>query len=129
MGEVLIADDVRAFLLEHIDSIAQLEALLLLRTDPTCSWNAETIGKRLYISTQEAAVVLERLTADSLVTTPEGVPGSYQYHPASGELAAMVDRVAELYAHYLIPITNLIHSKPRSRVQEFADAFKLRKGD
>jgi hypothetical protein len=129
MSEALIPDDVRAFLLQHIDSIAQLEALLLLRTDPGCVWTAETLAKRLYITAREAAAVLERLAADSFLTTPQGVPGRYQYHPASGELAAMVDRVAALYATYLIPVTNLIHAKPRSRVQEFADAFKLRKGD
>jgi hypothetical protein len=26
-----------------------------------------------------------------------------------------------------VPITKLIHDKPRLRIQEFADAFKLRK--
>ena len=129
MGETLIPDEVRAFLLQHIDSIAQLEALLLLRADPTCVWRAETLAKRLYITTQEATVVLERLAVDNFLTTPQDLPGSYQYHPASSELADMVDRIAILYAKYLIPVTNLIHAKPRSRVQEFADAFKLRKGD
>jgi hypothetical protein len=39
----------------------------------------------------------------------------------------MVDRLAELYSKYLIPVTHLIHSKPQTRVREFADAFKLRK--
>jgi hypothetical protein len=129
MGEVLIPDDVRAFLLQHIDAIAQLEALLLLHAEPTCAWSAETLAKRLYITTQEATVVLERLAADSFLTTPQDMPGGYQYLPASGELAAMVDRVAALYAKYLIPVTQLIHATPRTRVQEFADAFKLRKGD
>jgi hypothetical protein len=129
MGEALIPDDVRAFLLQHIDSIAQLEALLLLRADPTCTWSAETLAKRLYITIQEATVVLERLAADDFFTTPPDSAGSYQYHPASGELVDMADRIASLYAQYLIPITYIIHSKPRTRVQEFAEAFKLRKGD
>jgi hypothetical protein len=57
------------------------------------------------------------------------VPDSYRYHPASSALAEMVDHVATLYAKYLIPVTHLIHTKPRTRVQEFADAFKLRKED
>src|SRR5262245_45212297 len=96
MGEVLIPDDVRVFLLQHIDSIAHLEALLLLRTAPTCTWSAETIAKRLYITTQEATVVLERLAADGFLNTPPDLPGGYQYHPISGELADMVDRVAAL---------------------------------
>jgi hypothetical protein len=127
MGEALIPEEVQVFLLQHLDSIAQLEALLLLRADPACVWSAEALAKRLYIPPQEAATVLERLATDSFLTTSQDVPDSYQYHPASDELAHMVDRIAALYAQYLIPVTNLIHSKPRSRVQEFADAFKLRR--
>ena len=129
MGETLIPDEVQAFLLQHIDSIAQLEALLLLHADPTFTWNAEKLAKRLYISAEETAAVLEHLAAHGFLTTPPDLPDSYRYHPASSEVAHMVDQVAELYAKYLIPITHLIHSKPRTRVQEFADAFKLRKGD
>ena len=40
----------------------------------------------------------------------------------------MVDQVANLYRQYLIPLTTLIHAKPRPRVHEFADAFQWRKG-
>jgi hypothetical protein len=39
----------------------------------------------------------------------------------------MVGEVVEAYSKYLIPVTNLIHSKPQTRVQQFAEAFKLRK--
>jgi hypothetical protein len=129
MVDALIPDDVRAFLLKHIDSIAQLEALLLLRSNPTLEWTAETLAKRLYITPQDTAVLLERLSADGFLIVLHSPPYSYQYHPASSELAHMVDLVADFYAKYLIPVTNLIHSKPRTRVQEFADAFRLRKGE
>ncbi|MGH8589618.1 MAG: hypothetical protein ACREXX_09895, partial [Gammaproteobacteria bacterium] len=107
MGEALIPDEVRDFLLRNIDSIAQLEALLLLRVDPACAWGAETLAKRLYITTQEAAVLLERLGADGFLAAAPDAPGGYQYQPASGELATMIDRVAALYAQCLIPVTHL----------------------
>lgn len=129
MGESLIPDEVRVFLLQHIDSIAQLEALLLLRADAACTWSAEMMAKRLYITVEETAAVLEHLAAHGFAVTPPDLPDRYHYHPVSSDAAHMVDRVADLYAKYLIPVTHLIHSKPRSRVQEFADAFKLRKGD
>ena len=44
-----LPDEITAFLLTHIDSIAQLEALLLLRASPRLEWSAETVAKRLYI--------------------------------------------------------------------------------
>ena len=38
----------------------------------------------------------------------------------------LVDRLAETYARYLVPVTKLIHDKTPS-IQKFADAFKFRK--
>jgi hypothetical protein len=52
---------------------------------------------------------------------------AYRYQPDSPKLAEMVDRLAEFYSKYLVPVTNLIHSKPQTKVQQFAAAFKLRK--
>jgi hypothetical protein len=127
MAEPLIPDDVQAFLLKRIDSIAQLEAILLLRANLTLAWTADMLAGRLYISVQDTTILLERLRADDFLVALQNPPCSYQYHPASNELAQMVDRVADLYNKYLIPITNLIHAKPRTRVQEFADAFRLRR--
>lgn len=128
MVDDLIPDDVKAFLLRLIDSIAQLEALLLLRVNPDLDWSAETLAKRLYITEQETAELLVRLCADGFLAAKDQTL-VYQYHCRGSEQASMVDRVADLYSHYLIPITHLIHAKPRTRVQEFADAFRLRKDE
>ena len=125
----LIPDDVKAFLLQRIDAIAQLEALLLLRSNPALTWDAEALAKRLYITGQETTAILHHLQANGFLVAAELSSGVYQYQPASPDLVYMVDRVAELYARYLIPITQLIHTKPLTRVQEFADAFKLKKDE
>lgn len=121
-----IPDDVRQFIVECIDSIAQLEALLLVRGSPQVDWTADAIAKRLYIGEQEASVILQRLCAGGfLIASPERSL-LYRYQVGSPELGQTVDRLADLYSRYLIPVTNLIHGKPRTRVQEFADAFKLK---
>ncbi len=128
MSEPLIPDNVRAFLLQSIDSIAHLEALLLLRANPTFVWTAEMLAQRLYIAAPDAVMILQRLAATQFVTLAPDAPEQYRYQPTSADLAQMVDQVASLYSKYLIPITKIIHAKPRTRVQEFADAFKWRKG-
>ena len=127
MGYDLIPGDVEQFILRHIESVAQLEGLLLLRSDPSVGWNAGELSKRLYISEKETTEVLMRLHADGFVVAKTRKPAVYKYEPGTAELRQMVDRVAEIYAKYLVPVTKLIHSKPKTRVQEFADAFKLRK--
>lgn len=127
MADDLIPDDVKQFVLENIDSVAHMEGLLLLRSDPQAEWTVEDAAKRLYINSEQATEILARLSANGfLIASASDVP-VYKYLPHSAELAQMTDRTAEVYAKYLIPMTNLIHSKPKPRVQQFADAFRLRK--
>lgn len=119
----LIAEELREFILKHIDSVAQLEALLLVRRSPEQTLTAEAAAQRLYVSEAEASNVLGRLCSDGLLSCSENL---YQFVGQSDEQRQMVDRLADTYSRHLIPVTNLIHSKPR-RLREFADAFKIRK--
>jgi hypothetical protein len=123
MAEEIISDDVRNFILRHIDSVAQLEALLLLRANPGESWDVAKIAKRLYAKEQEVTELLERLCADRLLSCEGQV---FRYDCRTPEQQNTVERVAEFYARHLIPVTNMIHAKPR-RIREFADAFKFRR--
>ena len=123
MADEIIPDDLRDFILRHIDSITQLEALLLLRAHPDTDWDAKQTAGRLYAGEQEVADALARLCADGLLTCNAEL---YRYGCASADGGAMVERLAQAYAHHLIPVTNMIHAKPR-RIREFADAFKFRK--
>jgi hypothetical protein len=127
MNDDPIPSDVSDFLTRYIDSIAQLEALLLLRHHPEPQWTAQEVAKRLYISEQQTAAILARLAEDRLVEWTDRAAGRVVYRPGSAALAEVVDRVAEAYRRHLVPITNLVHGKVQTRVQKFADAFKLRK--
>jgi hypothetical protein len=127
MADDLIPDDVRQFIIDKIDSVAELEGLLLLCTNPEAEWNIEKLAQRLYISQQQTEAILARLYLLGFLTVKEGESPTYRYQSNSPDLAEIVDRVAEIYSNYLIPITNLIHSKPQTQVQKFADAFKFRK--
>lgn len=128
MVDDLIPQDIKQFILDKMDSVAQLEGLLLLRSNPQMDWSVEEVGRRLYISQQQAAEVLAHLFEEGFLTAAKGESSSYRFQPNTPELGGMVDRVAELYSKYLVSVTNLIHSKPQTKVQKFADAFKLRKG-
>ncbi|HEY1541829.1 MAG TPA: hypothetical protein VGG01_05425 [Xanthobacteraceae bacterium] len=123
MADEIIPDDLREFILKHIDSITQLEALILLRGHPDADWDARQTAARLYAGEQEVAAALARLCADGLLACSEEL---YRYHCATDELRIMVDQLAEAYALHLIPVTNMIHAKP-GRIRQFADAFKFRK--
>lgn len=127
MSDEVIPQDVQQFILQNIDSIAQLEGLLLLRNDSSVEWNAAVLSHRLYISEAETSQLLAQLEARDILSSSGGKRPAYRYAPKSPDLDEMIGRLAELYARYLVPVTNIVHSKPKSRIQEFSDAFWLRK--
>lgn len=115
MVEDPITPEVRHFIVVNIDSIAQLEALLILRADPAGIWDESAVAKRLYISEQETSTLLAGLCERGLVAAGASDSLQYTYRPASGDMARLVDHLAEVYSKHLVQVTNLIHSNRETR--------------
>jgi hypothetical protein len=118
-----VSPPLRAFLLDHIDSVAQLEALLLLRREGKPLPVAQ-VARALYVPEANAADELTTLGARGLLAAEE--EGVWRYAPATPETAALVEELATTYARALIPVTNIVHGNPL-RLRRFADAFRFRK--
>jgi hypothetical protein len=127
MTDQVIPEDVYRFIWEKIDSVAQLEALLQLRASPERDWDALMLAERLYISREDAQHLIQELDEEGFVIPSPYVPGSVRYARGKREFDALLEKTADIYARFLVPVTRLIHSKPKSRVQKFADAFRVRK--
>jgi hypothetical protein len=110
MASQYVPDDIRDFILKHIASVAQIEALLLIWSSPEEGWGLHQIAARIYTSDREAAKVLEGLCADGLLVCRDGV---FSLN-ASAENIEMIRRLQEVYARYLIPVTDVIHEKSRT---------------
>src|ERR1051325_8753156 len=119
MADEPVPDDVRDYILNHIDSIVELEALMLLGAHPGEPGDVAKMARRLYVSEPEVSDAVGRLVSDGVVSLNEG---AFSYRPAP-EALDLLERVAATYRRHLIAGTNLIHSKP-SRISQFADAFK-----
>jgi hypothetical protein len=117
--------EVRRFILTSIPSVPYLEAVLLLRADPRQPWGAAQFARRLYVPEQTGVELLAQLR-ESGIAAPAEAADTVRYAPA-GELATLVDGVAAAYAHDLVAVTRLIHSRIDRRAQQFADAFRFRK--
>jgi hypothetical protein len=124
MSDEPVPQDVQELILRHIDSVAQLEALLFFRARPGETWESGSVAKQLYAPPGEMARSLESLCSSGFLRRNSS---AYLYD-CSAEYQVTVDRLATAYTRYLIPITNLIHSKPRN-IKAFADAFKFRKDE
>ena len=119
-----VPERARSLILEAIDSVAELEALLLLRETAGQPWTVDSASRRLYVSPTVAGDALGALTRRGFL---EETPDGFRYGPSSPDLAEDVAALAEAYSVSLIPITHLIHSKPSSSAQDFARAFRFRK--
>ena len=64
MASQYVPDDIRDFILKHIASVAQIEALLLIWSSPEERWGLRQIAARIYTSEMEAAKALDGLCAE-----------------------------------------------------------------
>lgn len=121
-----IPASVRRFLDENIDTVPQLETLLMMYESPDRGWLVADVASRNYISEQRAADTLHALQRRSLVIAEESPP-RFRFNPPNDEVRAMVTELARCYQRKLSAVTELIHAKPSASIKEFARAFDLKK--
>lgn len=129
MTDAGIPDEVRAFIAEHIDSVEQVEVLLLLRRSGDREWTADAVSDELRTNPGSAAERLADLTARRLIAPAGGAPErpGYRYAPGTPALDQAVRGLDQAYAERRVSVINLIFSKPIDKIRTFADAFRLRK--
>ena len=121
--EDLVTQQVDQFVLQEIDSVPHLEALLLLWNTRPKQWPPAEMAHALYISAEETQPILQDLQNRGLLTSNEG-RFSYASNPERDELIGSVDRI---YRREIVRIANVIHSKASPAVRAFARAFRFKK--
>ena len=122
-----IPSEVRAFIAGYLDSVVQLETLLMLHAAPDKGWQAEDLARELRIDRGWAEGQLEGLCQQGLLASSEaGGVREYRYAPAAA-LRGAVDGLARAYAERRVTVISLIFAKPADSLRAFSDAFRLRK--
>jgi len=115
------------FLAERIDTVPQLEALLLLWEDPQRLWSEEELAGRIYVGRAVAATILQALQRQQLVTAEPAPTVRYRYNPQWDPSGEVMPEVAASYRRHLVRLATFIHSRASTAVREFARAFDLKK--
>lgn len=115
---------------EYIDSVEQLEILLLLAADRQKQWTAEGLAQHLRSNRNSVEQRLSLLLARGLVSSTGNV---YQFSPQSDTVVATVNAVAGAYKTHRHRVMELIFS-PMKKARDFSDAFRVtsytkKKGD
>ncbi len=117
--------EARAFILERIDSVAQIDTILLLRTDPAQQWTAARLAQELRADGAWMISQL-RLLCDIGLAAQVG-DGLFRYQPASAQLEKGVAALARAYLVHRVAVIEMVHTRPTKGIRVFADAFRLRK--
>jgi len=115
--------EVDQFVLEEIDSVPHLEALLLIWNSRPRQWPVDELARSLYIPVDRTQAILHDLQQRSLVTL-EGGQCSWDEGSGRESLMANVDR---MYRRELVRISSMIHAKASPAVRQFARAFRFKK--
>jgi hypothetical protein len=120
-------EQVDRFIVEEIDSVPQLEALLLFWNNRPNVWSSESMAKALYVSPEVAREILRSLAQRRLITETDNAREHFVLNAETPEMQDLLASVDAIYRRELVRISNMIHSKASRGVRDFANAFRLKK--
>lgn len=120
-------EQVDRFIMDEIDSVPELEALLLIWNHRPKGWSREEMEQTLYVSKDVAQYVLDRLARRGLIVEVEGSKGRYAIISASNQREGLIAALDQMYRKELVRVSKMIHSKAPRSLLDFARAFRLKK--
>jgi hypothetical protein len=118
--------ELKQFIAQYVESLAQLEALLILRQDSQKQWNSPELAQRLYITPDMCEAILVDLERRGFAARAADGQ-AFRYQPRDRALDQLVGDLGTIYQQRRVAVITEIYSKPVTKVQTFADAFRLRR--
>ncbi len=119
--------DVLDLITRHLDSMTQVEVLLLLHRTKGRSWQAVAVAQEMRTVPAAAETQLASLVKVGLAATDPSAPGTYRYEAATPALERAVENLRVIYASRPVSLVTALYSRPARAVQSFADAFRVRR--
>lgn len=116
------SSEFRTFINKNINSVEQIEVLLILHANPDRVWTIDEISAIMRSSPNSIRSRLGLLTARKLA---DAVGEEGFRYSASGRTHALVETLQEEYGARRFSVIELVFSKP-DPLRSFADAFRLK---
>jgi hypothetical protein len=104
-----IPADVRSFVHDHVESVGQVEVLLLLRAEARRAFAVDDVVAALRVEPGWAAAQLSDLCGRGILA--EVAPRSYQFAPRTAAMGDAIAGLARAYADRRVTLTRLIYAK------------------
>jgi hypothetical protein len=128
MEDADFTDEFCRFIQSTIPSVEAAELLIQLagRPDSALSPGAAVAGLApgVPLTEAQAAALLESFAARGLVSR---AGSEFRYAPATSELRGHAEMLAQAYNQRPVTLIRIIYALRDSRIQSFAEAFRLRK--
>ena len=125
MASDSLSVELRQFVANYLTSVEQLEVLCLLSENPGKAFSAPEAFRSIQSSEKSVADCLEAFRGAGLVVSD--TPGTYRFAPREQQQAQLVAELAKTYRERRVSVIECIYRKPPGLIQEFAEAFRLRK--
>lgn len=119
-----LPEDVRYFLQTSIDSIEQLQVLLLLQAQPDRIWTTSEITFELRSVDSSIQNRLDKLYKRNILARHGD--SEHKFLPTSTEMLNIIEKVVSENQLRPYQIIDAIYSSAEKSIQDFANAFKMR---
>ena len=115
------------FILEEIDSVPHLEALLLVWRRRPANWSYGDLARALYLSEDRTFEVVRSLLERGLIVEVGGQRSRFALLLESKDKEMLLESLDLTYRRELVRVSHMIHSKASPGVLDFARAFRFKK--
>ena len=129
MSETAISAELREFMLAHVRTYEQLEALVLLATHADQAWTAQSLGEALKIPLDRAEEALQALASGRVLRAAEASP--LAYHLSDPEVQRLVRALGQTYERNRLLVMQVMNENALERMRTdalraFSNAFVIR---
>ena len=127
MSESGFSEELDKFIATEINSLEQLEILLLLSGNPHKWWTASGVYDVIKSSPQSVQDRLDEMLSRGMLRKETDSEVRYQFGPSEAAIWRTINELREAYKERSVKVVQAIYSKPPDAVQEFAKAFRVRR--
>ena len=120
-----ISPRIVAFITDYIDSLEQLEVLVLVMESPSKWWDPVSIGAALGIDQGAARSALERLASRNVLEIAVTGDVRYRFQPGNQELCRVVEEFAAAWRSHRLAVIQLVSRQASPGIRNFAKAFRI----
>lgn len=127
MNEWELPKALRQFITVYIQSVEQIEVLLLLYHERGRDWTVDEIDHRVRSSTASITARLNTLVGQKLIVRNDAEKLSFRYLGSDADLDQLVRLLAEHFKVRKNRVIEAIYSSPTQKMLTLRDAFKVTK--